>query len=85
MRLSVRLFAAFRERAGAHEIDVELPEGATVADLVDAVVARAPGLASVVGAARPVVNKEFADPSRRLAVDDEVALLPPVSGGQDLT
>jgi molybdopterin synthase catalytic subunit len=85
VRVSVRLFAAFRERAGASSIEVDLPEGAAVAELIEAVVARVPGLAMVVGAARPVVNQEFVDPAYRLAAGDEVALLPPVSGGQDLT
>lgn len=83
MRLTVRLFAAFREKAGAGEVEVEVPEGATVRDVVEAVVGRARGLVDVIGAARPVVNREFAGPEQVVSAGDDVALLPPVSGGDD--
>ena len=77
----MRLFAAFRERAGAPAIDVEVGPEATVADVVAAVAERAPALREVIGAARPVVNREFARPGQPVAATDEFALLPPVSGG----
>lgn len=54
-----------------------------MSDVVAAVVAAAPALASVIEAARPVVNQEFVSPSHVVAQGDEVALLPPVSGGQE--
>jgi molybdopterin converting factor small subunit len=54
---------------------------ATVADVVAAVAEQAPALRDVIGAARPVVNREFAGPEQPIAATDEVALLPPVSGG----
>jgi len=53
-------------------------------DLVDAVVERAPALAEVVGAARPVLNQEFVSLDAAVAAGDEVALLPPVSGGEPM-
>ena len=81
MQLSVRLFAAFRERAGASSIEVEVSPEATVADVVAAVAERAPALRELIGAARPVVNREFVGPERPVAAGDELALLPPVSGG----
>jgi molybdopterin synthase catalytic subunit len=49
--------------------------------VVAAVAERAPALRDVIGAARPVVNREFAGPEQPVAASDEVALLPPVSGG----
>lgn len=81
MRLTVRLFAAFREHAGRDAVEVELPEGARVADLAPAVQRAIPALAPLLGVARPVVNHEFAPADQTLTAGDEVALLPPVSGG----
>jgi molybdopterin synthase catalytic subunit len=81
VRVSVRLFAAFRERAGASAIEVDVAPDATVGDVVAAVAERAPALRAVIGAARPVVNREFAEPGQPIAAGDELALLPPVSGG----
>jgi molybdopterin synthase catalytic subunit/molybdopterin converting factor small subunit len=71
MKVSVRLFAGLRERAGAQHIEVELPDGALVEDLL-AAMAQTP-----VGELRPgqcvvAINREYAD---------EIALIPPVSGG----
>ena len=74
MLISVRLFAGLRERAGSSHLDVELPDGATVADLL-AVMELAPR--SCVAA----INREYADAGTRIGPDDEVALVPPVSGG----
>ena len=74
MVVSVRLFAGLRERAGAARVEVELPEPATVADLL-AAMELAPR--SCVAA----INREYADSSTRIAPGDEVALVPPVSGG----
>jgi molybdopterin converting factor subunit 1 len=82
MRISVRLFAGLRERAGADRVDVELPDGASVADLLTAMGT------TPVGALRPgqcvvAINREYARADERLGEDDEVALIPPVSGGDD--
>ncbi len=76
MLVSVRLFAGLRERAGAPTIEIELPEQATVADLL-AVMELAPR--SCVAA----INREYAGPGARIAPGDEVALVPPVSGGDE--
>jgi MoaE-MoaD fusion protein len=74
MLVSVRLFAGLRERAGSDRIEVDLPDAATVADLL-AALELAPR--SCVAA----INREYADPEARIAPGDEVALVPPVSGG----
>jgi MoaE-MoaD fusion protein len=74
MVVSVRLFAGLRERAGSSHVDVELPEGATVGDLL-AALELAPR--SCVAA----INREYADAGAPIAPGDEVALVPPVSGG----
>ncbi len=83
LRVKVRLFAAFRERAGAPEVEVEVHPGASMRDVVAAVVCRAPTLAGVVDAARPVRNQEFVSLDAAVAASDELALLPPVSGGSE--
>jgi len=74
MVVSVRLFAGLRERAGAAHVDVDLPDDATVADLL-AAMDLAPR--SCVAA----INREYAEPAARISPGDEVALVPPVSGG----
>jgi molybdopterin synthase catalytic subunit len=76
MTVRVRLFAILRERAGRDEVELELPEGASVADALAAVDHLAGGLSLVMA-----VNREYARPDQRLAPGDELALIPPVSGG----
>ncbi len=74
--MRVRLFAILRERAGAEELELELPEGARVRDVLDRVAALAEGVPLVLA-----VNREYADGEARLRAGDELALIPPVSGG----
>ena len=78
MIVRLRLFAMLRERAGSGELELDLPEGASVADALAApqVAALAGDLACVLA-----VNREYAPPERILQADDELALIPPVSGG----
>ncbi len=78
MVVRVRLFAQLRERAGTRELELELPEGACVRDALaaDAVASLAAGLPLVMA-----VNREYASADAPLSSDDELALIPPVSGG----
>ena len=82
MEIDVRLFAILRERAGTDSLRLELGEGATVADAL-AAAAREPGLGDVIGRmpVRAALNREYADEDAPLAAGDELALIPPVSGG----
>ncbi len=82
MNVHVRLFATLRERAGRDSVEVELPEGATVAEALDEL-ARLPGLAEPLQrmTVRMAVNRDYADAGTRLAAEDELALIPPISGG----
>jgi molybdopterin converting factor subunit 1 len=80
VRVSVRLFAGLRERAGTDRLEVELPDDARVADVLAAMAA------TPVGALRPrecvvAVNREYATADAPVRAGDEVALVPPVSGG----
>jgi molybdopterin synthase catalytic subunit len=76
MRIVVKLFAGLRERAAWGEREVELPDGARVADVWEAL-----ELENEPSGLLYAVNKEYADADRRLSEGDEVALIPPVSGG----
>ena len=81
MQLSVRLFARARDLVGKSEVVVELPAGATVADLRHRLSVDYPALKSLLENSALAVNDEFADDSSLLPPSSEVALLPPVSGG----
>ena len=81
MRFEVRLFALYRERAGASVAPVELPPGARVGDLTAAVRAAYPRLAPPEVRIVVAVNAEYADDDQPLQPGDEVCLIPPVSGG----
>jgi MoaE-MoaD fusion protein len=72
----VRLFAALRERAGSGAVDLDLPDGAAVSDVWPALELgdEPPGILFA-------VNRAYADRGDHLAAGDEVALIPPVSGG----
>ncbi|MBI4329178.1 MAG: molybdenum cofactor biosynthesis protein MoaE [Chloroflexi bacterium] len=81
MKVRVQLFALYREKAGQQEVEVEVPGDATVADLLRDLEEKLPALRGRCQAALIAVNLEYADRSRPLAPTDEVALIPPVSGG----
>ena len=72
----MRLFAGLRERAGTDSIEVDLPPGSTASDLLDAVADITGGTPCVVA-----VNREYSGPTQQIFSGDEVALVPPVSGG----
>jgi molybdopterin synthase catalytic subunit len=76
VRITVRLFAGLRERAGTGEREVELPDGATLADVWPAL-----GLGEEPPGLLYAVNREYAVRDRELVDGDEIALIPPVSGG----
>jgi molybdopterin synthase catalytic subunit len=76
-----RLFARLRELAGTDSENVEVRAGATVADVYDALRKSHPGLDVSSESVRAAVNQEFADWDVVVADGDEVAFIPPVSGG----
>ena len=83
LRIRVRLFAMQRETAGMKELRLEVPLGSTVEDAWSAVVDTVPALAPGRASLRFAVNGAYADPETPLADGDEVACIPPVSGGAD--
>jgi molybdopterin synthase catalytic subunit len=76
MHVRVLLFAGLRERAGASALELELPDGALVRDALDRVSALADGVPVVMA-----INQEYAGADAPLHAGDELALIPPVSGG----
>jgi molybdopterin synthase catalytic subunit/molybdopterin converting factor small subunit len=79
MVVTIRLFAMLRERAGAGQIELDLPEGARVRDALDRLDDLAGGLPLVMA-----INRDYADADSELRAGDELALIPPVSGGETL-
>jgi molybdopterin synthase catalytic subunit len=83
VRIRVRLFAIQRELAGTREVALELADGASVADAWDALVARFPALAPGREFVRFARNGTYAEATTTIEDGDEVAMIPPVSGGSD--
>jgi molybdopterin converting factor subunit 1 len=81
IRVRVRLFAIQRELAGTREVTLELADDADVEDAWVALVARHPVLGPGRASLRFARNGDYADPTTALADGDEVAMIPPVSGG----
>jgi molybdopterin synthase catalytic subunit len=85
MVLQVRLFAVLRERAGCDQLEIEVADGATVAEALRALRAESEPLAEAL-AAMPVVmavNRSYVGEEETLEPGDELALIPPVSGGAE--
>lgn len=79
MKVTVKFFAAVREIVGARLETIEVDEGTTVADVWQRYVTKYPRLATMnLGYA---VNRTYSPPERVLVDGDEIALIPPVSGG----
>ncbi len=81
MRVAVRFFAMFRERAGVAHTEVEMPDGSSPAQLLEHLRSQFPSLPSE----SPVlmaVNSEYVSEEAVLQEGDEVAFIPPVSGGE---
>ena len=84
MKVRVRCFAAAREIVGTGDLVVELPEGSTLSQLLEQIQRQFPRLEGLAGSLLFSVNREYAPFDKTLAAGDEVALIPPVSGGVDV-
>jgi molybdopterin converting factor subunit 1 len=81
MHVTVRLFARLRELAGAGDLVLEVPDGSTVETVWERLAAAQPGLGAHRGSISAAVNADYAKLTSRVWDGDEVAFLPPVSGG----
>jgi molybdopterin converting factor subunit 1 len=80
--VNVKPFASYREIIGKKSILIKLPAGSLVSDLIIDLVTQYPGLKSIQNNLVVAVNYEYQDHNHVLQSDDEVALIPPVSGGK---
>jgi molybdopterin converting factor subunit 1 len=81
VHVTIRLFARLREIAGASELTRQIPDGAAATDAWHSLVAEFPALGDYTRAVSCAVNEEYAKLTATLHDGDEVAFLPPVSGG----
>ena len=81
MRVNVKLFAIVREKAGLGELQVDVPEGSTVATAAEALSARLPAVGEHLRRAAFAVNQSYTPRETVLRDGDELAVIPPVSGG----
>ncbi|GIW45988.1 MAG: hypothetical protein KatS3mg077_3270 [Candidatus Binatia bacterium] len=81
MTVKVRLFAVLRERTGVEALDLSLATTASVGDAWNVLQQRHPSLAAFRGCVTFAVNREYVGTDHPLADGDELALIPPVSGG----
>ena len=80
--VKVIFFASYRERAGTKEISLDLPEGTSVLDLKSILQERFPGLINALSAALVAVNRQYSFNEDQIPDGAEVAVFPPVSGGE---
>ena len=84
MKVRVRCFAAVREIVGVSELTIDLPEGSALIDLIHQLHGQFPRLQALTGSLLFSVNREYASTDKSLAAGDEIAFIPPVSGGTDV-
>ncbi len=75
------LFASLRDLAGCDQIEVELPDGSSIEDLVAAIAVQHPDLADRLASTRVAMNERFSTAEEVIESGAELALIPPVSGG----
>jgi molybdopterin converting factor subunit 1 len=81
MRITIRLFARLRDLAGSGELVREMPDGATMGDVWQHLVGEFPALAPYRSSLSCAVNQDYARMGHSVVDGDDVAFLPPVSGG----
>jgi molybdopterin converting factor subunit 1 len=81
MRVRVKLFAVARERVGQGEVELDVADRATVAQVREALAAAVPALADVLPHSLLAVDAKCADDTIIITVQSEIAVIPPVSGG----
>lgn len=81
MKVRVLFFGAVKDLVGGESETIDLPDGSRLATLLDHYVSRTPNLKQIAPCLAMSINREYAAPDEKLKEGDEVALLPPVSGG----
>lgn len=81
MRITVRFFAVLKDRAGLSESALDLPEGCTISMALESLSKQYPAIRRDLQRAAFAVNRTYVKPDSILNDNDELALIPPVSGG----
>ena len=81
MKVRVQFFSQLRDLAGAPELDVDLAEGATVADLLEKIYEKKPALRAQDKTTLVAAGVEFVDRNYVIKPEDDISVMPPVQGG----
>ena len=81
MKVRAQFYAQLRELVGNHELEVELPQGATVRELLENIYAQKPALRAYDKSILVGAGLEFVDRNYKLKPGEEIAIMPPVQGG----
>ena len=81
MQVTIKLFAILREKAGVSTVSLDLPDGSTVTAALEKILASHPGLNQSLAKSACALNQAYCPRSAVLKDRDELALIPPVSGG----
>jgi molybdopterin synthase catalytic subunit len=81
IRINVKLFAILRERTGVGEMSIEIPDGSTIAYAAEEIARQRPQIKELLPRVAFAVNQEYQPRESKLNNRDELALIPPVSGG----
>ena len=81
MKVRAEFYAQLRELIGVHELEVELPQGATVRELLEEIYTRQPALRTHDKSILIGAGLEFVDRNYKLNPGEEIAIMPPVQGG----
>jgi molybdopterin converting factor small subunit len=81
MRVRVQFYAQLRDLTGIRELDVDLPERATVRDLLERIYSQQPALRAHHKSILIGAGVEFVDRDYKLKSDEEISIMPPVQGG----
>ena len=81
IKIHVKFFAVVREQAGTSEFALHLSDSSTVAEARDAIADRFPQIRTLVNRSAYALNRVYAAPDTRIVSGDELAVIPPVSGG----
>jgi molybdopterin converting factor small subunit len=81
MKARVQFFAQLRDLAGASDLDVDLPEGSTITDLLEKIYAMKPRLREHDATTLVGAGVDFVDRSYQIRPNDTIAIMPPVQGG----
>ena len=81
MKVTVRLFAAARVAANAETLELEIPEDSSISELRSTLVDQLPQLKELASTLRFAINEDYATDTDLVQAGDDIACIPPVSGG----